>query len=139
MQGTSDPAEICSKAIDAYDWNTGSDEIASAARFFTARGKSDVAARVGTSDQDGPWLLAWAPGENRGSTDDDVLVLAFDLSYVETQEESERAFQAWRVTIEQNSDLWSTSNIANENWSSAIIRFANMIGEDLNFYERMAR
>lgn len=128
---------ICELAIDGYDWVEGSNEIDAAADFFAARGKSDIAARIRDGDQDGPWLLAWAPGQERGSTSDDVLVLAFDLSYVSTPQEAERAFQAWRVAIEHNSELWSTASVANESWNSAIIRWANMLGHDLNFYERL--
>ncbi len=133
------PEAICDGAIDGYDWEEGSDEIDAAADFFAARGKSDIAARIRDGDQDGPWLLAWAPGQERGSTADDVLVLAFDLSYVSTQQEAERAFQAWRVAIEQNPELWSAGSVANESWNSAIIRWANMLGQDLNFYERMTQ
>lgn len=125
---------VCNDAIARYDWAEGDQAIAEAADYFRARGKYEIAERLALPDQDGPWLLAWAPGTEKGSTHDDVLVLAFDLSYVATQVQAERAFQAWRVAIEQNPELWSAANIANQGRNSAIIRWVNMIGRDLDFY-----
>lgn len=129
--------QTCNDAVERYEWAEGDNAINEAVDFFRARGKDEIAARLASPDQDGPWLLAWAPGAEKGSTDDDVLVLAFDLSYVNTQAEAERAFQAWRVAIEQNQELWSAATIANQAWNSAIIRWANMIGRDLDFYNLM--
>lgn len=129
--------EVCNDAVAHYDWMEGNNAIEEAADFFLAHGKNEIAERIGSPDQDGPWLLAWAPGAQKGSTQDDVLVLAFDLSYVSTEAQAERVFQAWRVAIEQNPELWKAGKIANETWNSAIIRWANMIGRDLGFYTFM--
>lgn len=129
--------QVCNDAIVRYDWTEGDDAISEAADFFRARGKNEIAERIASPDQDGPWLLAWAPGVEKGNTHDDVLVLAFDLSYVVTQAQAERVFQAWRVAIEQNPELWAAARIANQTWNSAIIRWANMIGRDLDFYHLM--
>lgn len=126
--------EVCNDAVAHYDWEQGDNAIEEAADFFFAHGKNEIAERIASPDQDGPWLLAWAPGAQKGSTEDDVLVLAFNLSHVSTESQAERVFQAWRVAIEQNPELWTVGKIANETWNSAIIRWANMIGRDLGFY-----
>lgn len=133
---TLSPTQICQEAVDGYDWLEGSAAIRDAARFYAARGKADVADRLLDGDQDGPWLLAWAPGADKGRTDDDVLVMALDLSGADTQLKAERQFQAWRIAVEENSHLWSSQTVVNENWTTAFVRFVNLIGGDLNFYKR---
>ncbi|MBT9386334.1 hypothetical protein KM176_20865 [Pseudooceanicola sp. CBS1P-1] len=129
----------CAEAIERYDWREGSSALQQAADFYLSRGKNDVAERVGAADLDGPWLLAWAPGENKGSSADDVLVLAYDLSNVETELQAERVFQSWRITIERNADLWLKPQIANEHWTSAFVRFVNMLGANSDFYKLMIK
>lgn len=134
------PPDIpCKEAIARYDWREGSDALQQAADYYRSRGKPDVAGRVGAPDQDGPWLLAWAPGENKGSSADDVLVLAYDLSDIETQQQAERVFQSWRITIERNADLWLVPQVANEHWTSAFVRFLNMLGDNTDFYTWMIK
>lgn len=130
--------ETCADAIAGYDAGGAEDAIEDAVNYFAARGKTDVADRIRGSQRGGPWLLAWAPGANKGSTADDVLVLAFDLSHVRTRNDAERAFQAWRTAIELNPDLWTAERISNESWGTAIIRWANEIGRDLQFYKSMS-
>lgn len=127
----------CAEAIERYDWHEGSAALLQAADYYLSRGKIDVAERVGAADLDGPWLLAWAPGENKGSSTDDVLVLAYDLSNVQTELQAERVFQSWRITIERNADLWLKPQIANEHWTSAFVRFVNMLGDNTDFYKLM--
>jgi hypothetical protein len=136
-----DPAhadEVCQRAVTNYDRDAGWTALDDAAGFFRARDKPEIADRIAAPAQDGPWLLGWAPGDLKGKTSDDVLVLAFDLSHVTTAQEAERVFQAWRHAIERNPDLWRQERIANASWSAAIIRFANMIGRNLAFYRTMA-
>lgn len=128
---------VCEQAINGYDWIEGDNAIREAAKYFSERGKEDIAERISSPDQDGPWLLAWAPGGDKGRTDDDVLVLAFDLSFIDDRGDAERAFQAWRVNIEERPELWSDATISNTSWSSAIIGWANDIGESLSFYRAM--
>lgn len=130
--------EVCRRAVTNYDRDAGWNALDDAAAFFRARDKPGIADRIDAPAQDGPWLLAWAPGGRKGKTTDDVLVLAFDLSHVTTAEEAEHVFQAWRHAIERNTDLWRQERIANASWSAAIIRFANMIGRNLAFYRTMA-
>ncbi|WP_159099713.1 hypothetical protein [Alloyangia pacifica] len=129
----------CEEAIARYDWREGSDTLQQAADYYLSRHKPDVAERIGAPDQDGPWLLAWAPGENKGSSADDVLVLAYDLSEIETALQAERVFQSWRITIERNADLWLVPQVANEHWTSAFVRFLNMLGDNTDFYTWMIK
>lgn len=129
-------ADICDQAVDGYDWQEGSAAIRDAAGFYAARGKTDVADRLLDGDQDGPWLLAWAPGADKGRTEDDVLVMTLDLSGADTQLKTERVFQAWWIAVERNPHLWSSQTVVNENWTTAFVRFVNLIGGDLNFYKR---
>lgn len=131
-------SEICGTAVTRYDSDAGEDAIADAAAFFESRGKQAVADRIAAPVQDGPWLLGWAPGGGKGEVSD-VLVLAFDLSYVDTPREAERVFQAWEHAIERNPDLWRQERISNANWSTAIIRWANAIGRDLAFYKALTQ
>lgn len=134
------PPDIsCEEAIVRYDWREGSDALQQAAVYYRSRGKPHVAEKIGAPDQDGPWLLAWAPGKNKGSSEDDVLVLAYDLSEVQTQRQAERVFQSWRIAIESNTDLWLAPRIANEHWTSAFVRFLNMLGDNTDFYTWMMK
>lgn len=130
--------EICREAVARYDSDAGGDAVAEAAAFFESRGKQAVADRISAPVQEGPWLLGWAPGGRKGEVSD-VLVLAFDLSYVDTPREAERVFQAWEHAIERNPDLWRQERISNANWSTAIIRWANAIGRDLPFYKALTQ
>lgn len=130
--------KVCRQAVTSYDLNAGQKAIADAATFFESRGKRAVADRIDAPVQEGPWIVAWAPGDGKGKTTDNVLVLAFDLSHVDTETEAEHVFQAWRDAIEDNTGLWRQNRIANSSWSAAIIRFANALGRDLAFYKDLS-
>ncbi|MEI4234920.1 hypothetical protein [Roseovarius sp. D22-M7] len=134
-----DIQKICAEAVEVYDAEAGDDALADAAAYFESRGKPDIAARIDAPVQDGPWLLGWAPGAGKGNTSDEVLVLAFDLSHVDTRREAERVFQAYNHVVERKPELWRKARISNASWADVIIRFANDIGRDLAFYERMTK
>ena len=106
--------ERCGTAIEDYDSLGAERAIEEATRLFSAKDKADVAARISSSQRGGPWPLAWAPGAKKGSAEDDVLVLAFELSHIRTEEQAEQAFQGWRDAIEFDPDLWRNNTIANE-------------------------
>ena len=52
----------------------------------------------------GPFLLAWSPGAEKGKKD--AIVLAADLSNVESKEQAQDDLSRWRDDIQQNKDLW---------------------------------
>lgn len=62
----------------------------------------------------GPFLLAWAPGKQKGKVTAPVLVL--DLSTANTEDEFARYFLKWRNDIQEKPDLW------NNGWSWDLIR-----------------
>lgn len=134
-----DTSRVCPEAVRHYDSDAGEAAIADAADLFESRGKDAVSDRIDAPVQDGPWLLGWAPGAAKGTLSDDALVLAFDLSHVDTTREAAQVFQAWEHAIERNPDLWRQERISNTSWSAAIIRWANMIGRDLAFYREMTK
>ncbi len=53
----------------------------------------------------GPYLLAWAPGNKKG--DSDALVLVVDLTRVNLPQHAEAIFSRWIREIEKNPSLWS--------------------------------
>ena len=126
----------CATAVNSYNLFEGQKALREAHSFFYSRRQNDVAERILTAR--GPFLLAWTPGSEKGGTHSDVLMLAFDLSNISTVADAEESFQAWAYSIERNPDLWLENEIANQTWASAIIQFANRIGENFDFYQKQA-
>lgn len=54
----------------------------------------------------GPFLLAWAPGGQKG--EQDAVVLMSDLSDVTNAEQARTIFTLWREDIESNPELWES-------------------------------
>lgn len=127
----------CGEFVVFYDELEGRSAIGDARAFFDARGKEPIVRRLDTSR--GPWLLAWAPGALKDDTSDRVLLMAFDLSFVDSAEDARRVFRAWRTAVESNEDLWREAAISNDTWHSAIIAWANTVGRDIDFYERLVQ
>ena len=92
------------------------------------RAKVQLQARIGDGDfgvnGDGPYLLAWAPGSDFESADDDVLLLQFDLSDVTNSLQAKRVFQFWTEEIERDPGTWERGFNFNR------IRLKLMLGAD---------
>ena len=90
-------AEACSIAVSQYGLLVAEDAIADANR-------ADLAGTIGGLSGEGPFLLAWAPGEKKGERD--VLVLVADLTNVATAEQARLDFLRWKEDIQQSPELW---------------------------------
>lgn len=55
-------------------------------------------------DGRGPFLIAWSPGETKGSND--AIVLVTDLTNSVSEEQITSDIRLWVETIQQNPDLW---------------------------------
>ena len=55
---------------------------------------------------DGPYLLAWTPGQRYNDASDDVPVLVLDLSNVRTSQQAVNAFNFWSREIEKDPGVW---------------------------------
>ena len=92
------------------------------------RATVQLQARIGDGDfglnGDGPYLLAWAPGSDFESTDDDVLLLQFDLSDVTNSSQAKRVFQFWTEEIERDPGTWERG------FNFKRIRLKIMLGAD---------
>ncbi len=86
---------LCDHAVSNYDFG-GAKEAIEQGRL--ARGMST---------KRGPFLLAWAPGADKG--DPGAPVLTADLSNVETTEEAAEYFLRWHEDIEDDPRLWPGS------------------------------
>ena len=64
--------------------------------------------------EQGPYLLAWAPGNKKGDTD--ALVLVVDLTRVNLPEHAKDIFSRWAREIQQDPSLWSNG------WNIPVLR-----------------
>jgi hypothetical protein len=95
---------ICSIAVDRYGLALASAAIGDAFRSQRHRLLRGDPVDVHSRGR-GPFLLAWAPGSQKGASDAVVLVL--DLTRVNMPRHAEAIFERWRREIEQDPSLWS--------------------------------
>ena len=55
---------------------------------------------------DGPYLLAWSPGQRYDDVSDDVPVFVLDLSDVRNAQQAANAFNFWSRKIEKDPGVW---------------------------------
>jgi hypothetical protein len=83
----------CNRAVDNYDYATATAWLARVPK----RAGLDRLSR-------GPFLIAYAPPSTIG--DARAALLAFDLSYLDEANDSQRAFRIWKDEIEEDPKLW---------------------------------
>jgi len=109
-------ADSCAQAVEFYDIQIARDAIADARRagqYLTGRG---------------PFLIAWAPGWQKGAPE--AIVLAADLSDVQTIREAQDVLAIWRSDIEQDPSLWENGFTA-EKLRVKLRQIVNRYGEGL--------
>ena len=93
----------CDVIIDGYHRDFGRERIRDARRAYEGRG--GLFASVPSFDGRGPFLFAWAPGEESGKSD--VPVLALDMSRVRGAENFRRLFRWYEREVEQHPERWN--------------------------------
>jgi hypothetical protein len=113
--------KVCARAVPRYGLSIAQEAIEAA-----KRNKAVLQGR-------GPFLLAWAPGAQKGQPD--ALVLVSNLSNVVNIEDSKLVFARWALDIQENPGLW------NKGWDvdklKILIRlWADRYGDDiLNYFK----
>lgn len=107
----------CQQASDHYD-------------LAQADGAISAARRAGFNpDGRGPYLVAWAPGQQFGQPDTPVLFL--NLSAVNSYEDASNMFLKWKTDIEEGADLWKNGAWDLENLRLVLKDWADTYGEAL--------
>lgn len=90
----------CTMAAQNYDYAIGKRAI-TFARNSNARGlfKSELG-------NAGPYLLAWAPGTDAYSNNEDTLILVADLTNVRSPQQAKRALDFWQKEIVEKKETW---------------------------------
>lgn len=91
--GASDGNNVCRAAIKFYNL----DYSLKLLRIAEEKGRS--------TDDRGPFLLAWSPGDKLGQPKTHILMA--DMSYVDETSEMTEFFRRWRVDIESNPEDWA--------------------------------
>lgn len=118
-----DNKNSCDSAVDKYDLVTSLKAIKEVEFKKTLLGQ-------------GPFLLAWAPSNQKGKKD--VLVLIFDLSSATTPEHFAERFKRWRKEIEEDPTKWEGGFTLDgfrvlirewaDKWGSEILSFSKGVG-----------
>ena len=92
--------KVCGDAIPHYGLSIALQALrdAEAAKLDNNQTKPEF-------DGNGPFLLAWAPGADKGRSD--VLVLVSDMSNVINNEQAKQVFSQWVTDIQENKELWN--------------------------------
>lgn len=107
----------CQQALDHYD-------------LAQADGAISAARRAGFNpDGRGPYLVAWAPGQQFGQPDTPVLFL--NLSAVNSYDDASNMFLKWKTDIEEGADLWKNGAWDIENLRLVLKDWADTYGETL--------
>ena len=108
--------DSCALAVEFYDTQVAQNAI-------------DDARLAGMSlSGRGPFLLAWSPAEDMGK--DDAIVLAADMSGVQTVAEAKDMLRIWRDDIERDTELWE-SGFTLEKTRVKIRQIVNRYGDGL--------
>lgn len=107
----------CDRAVSSYSTQAGGMALRDAMR---------TGVNIGVDR--GPYLLAWSPGQHRGTPD--AAVLRVNMSYVDSYAQATDVFRRWVRDIEERPELW------NNGWSIDSIRliirnWADDIGADI--------
>jgi len=111
--------KVCARAVPRYGIVTAQEAIEAA--------KRNSAVLSGR----GPFLLAWAPGSDKGKPD--ALVLVSNLSNVAISADAELLFVRWREEIQEDKSLW------NNGWDPDRLKvkvriWADRYGQDILTY-----
>lgn len=121
--------KVCGDAVPHYGLDLAQDAIRTAKKNLEAA-KMDKSAL----DGQGPFLLAWSPGEAKD--DPDALVLVSDMTDVINNEQAKQIFTQWATDIQQNPELWNKGwnqeklklviRLWADKWGAKILQFAGM-------------
>jgi hypothetical protein len=85
--------KVCARAVPNYGLSIAQEALETAKKI------------KGVFNGRGPFLLAWAPGTQKGQAD--ALVLVSDLSNVVNIEDAKSVFAQWSSEIQQKPDIWN--------------------------------